>query len=92
MNMGQPILAATDEYTDYKELLQNNNIGLWSASKDIGSFITNLRQMIASEDMRKVMGENARTYLEKEWNAKRTYEIIIRHITQKKVSSASLKY
>ena len=48
--------------------------------------------MIASEDMRRAMGENARTYLEKEWNAKRTYEIIIRHITQKKVSSASLKY
>lgn len=80
MNMGQPILAATDEYTDYKELLRDNNMGLWSNSTDIESFIRNARHLTASESLRKQMGANARFYLERVCRTKNSYDIIMKHV------------
>ena len=80
MNMAQPIVSATDTYTDYRELLEKHEIGLWSSADDVSAFLANVNRLAASPELCARFGENARRYLEKEFTAEVTYQTIIRHI------------
>lgn len=80
MNMAQPIVSATDTYTDYRELLEKHEIGLWSSADDVPAFLANVNRLAASPELCARFGENARRYLEKEFTAEVTYQTIIRHI------------
>lgn len=44
LDYGQPIVAATDDYTDYKELIEDNNIGLWCPSNQPPKMVENIKK------------------------------------------------
>lgn len=60
-----PIMAATDNNTDFKQMLEDSGAGLWCESNDIYSFKEKLDFLIANKKVRKEMGENGRLFLEK---------------------------
>ncbi|PKL10271.1 MAG: glycosyltransferase WbuB, partial [Spirochaetae bacterium HGW-Spirochaetae-8] len=76
MNIGQPILAATDEYTDYKELIESNKLGLWCSSKDVNQFHKNVEILVNNSSFRKNCGINGRHYLQENCDARKTCEAI----------------
>lgn len=79
-DLGKPILAATDEYTDCKDIIIENEMGLWSSSDDVGKFISNVKYMSEHRDKIKIMGENSRRFLKTNWNVRNTYLQIIENI------------
>ena len=60
-----PVMAATDINTDFKQMIEESNAGLWSESNDVYKFKKKLDFLIANQNVRKEMGENGRRYLEK---------------------------
>lgn len=80
MQASMPVLAATDVNTDIGEVIENGKFGFWCESGDIDGFNRNL-QKICDENLRKQMGEQARLYLENNYTAKHSYEIIMRHFS-----------
>lgn len=60
-----PIMAATDNNTDFKQMLEDSGAGLWCESNDVYSFKETLDFLIANKKVRKEMGENGRLFLEK---------------------------
>ena len=82
MDMGQPIVAATDSYTDYRQLIENNRIGLWCNSSDVGKMIDNMRKMTADVSFRKTCGECARRYLLSSATAEKAYWVIMKSFNE----------
>lgn len=80
MNMGQPILAATDAYTDFKEIILENKIGMWIESNNVNGFLRNVKKLTVSFELRKRLGENGRKYLLNNCNVSLSYEIIADHL------------
>lgn len=80
MNMSQPIVAATDEFTDFKDMITENKFGLWNSSNNPERFLKNIDTLTKDENLRSVFGSNARNYLIKECSTVRSYEIIMRHL------------
>lgn len=80
MQASMPVLAATDVNTDIGEVIENGKFGFWCESGDIDGFNRNL-QKICDENLRKQKGEQARLYLENNYTAKHSYEIIMRHFS-----------
>ena len=60
-----PIMAATDNNTYFKQMLEDSGAGLWCESNDVYSFKEKLDFLIANKKVRKEMGENGRLFLEK---------------------------
>lgn len=82
INMYQPILAATDEFTDFKNIVEENEIGLWNSSNDIKTFFENVDSLTNNETLRNKLGFNARNYLINECNTEKSYKIIMSHFKQ----------
>ncbi|HHV97625.1 MAG TPA: glycosyltransferase family 4 protein [Clostridiaceae bacterium] len=80
MEYSLPILAATDKNTDLKDVLLNSNSGFWCESGDISSFINYANKLSSDEELRLKMGENARKYLEDNYDITKTIDIILKHI------------
>lgn len=78
MQASMPVLAATDRSTDVGQVIENNQFGFWCESSDVGEFNRRLHQLCDVE-IRKQMGGNARKYLEENYTANHTYEIIMKH-------------
>ena len=78
MQASLPVLAATDENTDLGEVVKNGKFGLWCKSGDIEEFNEKLNQL-CDLNLPKQMGANARRYLEENYTARHSYEIIMRH-------------
>jgi glycosyltransferase involved in cell wall biosynthesis len=78
MQASMPILAATDVNTDVGKVIESGNFGLWCESGNIKEFNRRLEQL-CDEELRKKMGRQARKYLEENYTAKRSYEIIMKH-------------
>ncbi|EJQ64910.1 glycosyltransferase family 4 protein [Bacillus mycoides] len=78
MQASMPILAATDINTDIGEIIEDGGFGLWCESSDSESFSEKLNQM-CNRELRKSMGINARRYLEANYTARNSYEIIMNH-------------
>lgn len=76
-----PILAATDNNTDLKDILREGQYGLWSQHGDIGGFKNNLL-ILLDKDKRKTMGNNGYEYLRDNFDVSRSYEKIIRHFSE----------
>lgn len=76
MDMEQAIISATDEFTDYKELIENNKLGLWCKCGDVENMIRNTRKLVEDENFRLTCAKNARAYLEKEFSTEVAYSII----------------
>lgn len=75
-DIAQPIIAATDNYTDLKEILEDNKIGLWSRSDNPQNMVNNIVRLAKDPELRSKLGNNARKYLENNCTAEIAYGII----------------
>jgi glycosyltransferase involved in cell wall biosynthesis len=73
-----PVLAATDVHTDLKEVIEEGKFGYWCESGNLNEF-NKIVHRLCNAKLRKQMGTNARRYLENNFTAKHSYEIIMRH-------------
>jgi glycosyltransferase involved in cell wall biosynthesis len=78
MQASMPVLAATDINTDIGKVIEDGNFGYWCESVDLKRF-NQLVNKLCNEELRKVLGRNARCYLEHNYTAKHSYEIIMKH-------------
>lgn len=78
MQASMPVLAATDINTDIGNVVENGEFGFWCESKNVEQFNINV-QKLCDIKLRKRMGINSRIYLENNYTAKHSYEIIISH-------------
>jgi len=78
MQASIPVLAATDINTDIGKVIEEGNFGYWCESRDVNEFNKKV-QKLCDIGIRKQMGVNARQYLENNYTAKHSYEIIMRH-------------
>lgn len=76
MQVSIPILAATDVNTDLGQILDSGEFGLWCESTDVGIFHEKVK-LLCDKEIRDKMGENARNYLENNYTARASYDIII---------------
>lgn len=82
LNMSQPILGATDEFTDFSDFITESGVGLWSPSTDVDAFLQNVHTLAVDTDLRKRLGINAREYLESQGDTELSYSIIAKHFSQ----------
>lgn len=78
MQAAMPVLAATDTNTDIGDVIEKGGFGYWCKSGDLTEFNSKV-QYLCNPELRKKMGVNARIYLENNYTAKQSYEIIIKH-------------
>lgn len=80
MEYSLPILAATDENTDLKDIIQESKSGFWSVSGDLEAFINNAKVLTTQSDLRERMGANGRQYLEENYDIRKTVDVILKHL------------
>ncbi|MBU3207621.1 glycosyltransferase family 4 protein [Clostridium algidicarnis] len=78
MQASMPVLAATDINTDIGKVIQDGKFGLWCESSDVKAF-NKIIHKLCDTQLRIKMGTNARKYLEENYTAKHSYEIIMNH-------------
>lgn len=78
MQASMPVLAATDVNTDIGQVVENGKFGFWCESSNVGEYNQKV-QLLCDINLRKQMGVNARKYLEDNYTAKHSYEIIMKH-------------
>lgn len=78
MQASMPVLAATDVNTDIGKVIEEGQFGFWCESHNVEGFNQKLNQL-CNENLRKQMGGNSRSYLESNYTAKHSYEIIMKH-------------
>lgn len=83
MQASMPVLAATDKNTDIGQIIVDGKFGFWCESSNIEDFNINVKKLCDS-DLRKQLGLNARKYLEENYTAKHSYEIIMNHFNEEK--------
>lgn len=76
MDMGLAIVAGTDTYTDYRELVEDNKVGLWCSSEDPETMVKNIRKLTEDRDFRITCSNNSRKYILNNWTTKIVYDII----------------
>jgi glycosyltransferase involved in cell wall biosynthesis len=72
-----PILAAVDVNTDFGELLDHCDGGLWSITGNTDAYIANMLLLYEFPNKRKQMGINGYNYLARELNPKNAYKTIL---------------
>lgn len=77
-----PILASIDENTDYGQLLEKANAGLWSVTGDIETYKKNFNTLYQNAELRKQMGENGYAYFLKYLTTGKAYETIKKTIEE----------
>lgn len=70
MEYSIPVVAATDTNTDFKNLIENSQCGLWCCSSDIDMLCESILKLSNNERYRKKLGENGRDYMEKNFDVK----------------------
>ena len=65
LQRGIPIMAATDKNTDYRSIIEDNEIGRWAYSDDIEDFKMKFDELIENNELRKKLGDNEKKYFEK---------------------------
>lgn len=81
MQASMPVLAATDINTDIGEVVDNGNFGYWCESIDVDKF-NKLVNKLCDKKLGVELGKNARDYLENNYTAKHSYEIIMQHFNK----------
>lgn len=77
INLSQPIIAATDEFTDFGEIISAGQFGLWSVSSDVDQFLVNVKTLTADEELRDRLGENARRFVTEQCDVSLSYGIVM---------------
>lgn len=79
MSCGRPVVASFDE-GELKEILENNNCGVFSHAGNVKEFVAAIKQLATNKEKCEEMGKNTRQFildnLTKEVGAKKYVEII----------------
>ena len=79
MSCGRPVVASFDE-GELKEILENNNCGVFSHAVNVKEFVAAIKQLATNKEKCEEMGKNARQFildnLTKEVGAKKYVDII----------------
>jgi len=75
-----PVLAAIDKNTDYGDILEKCNGGLWSITGDTDEYVSNLLFFYNNPEARNMMGENGYNYLRTELTPEKAFETILSRI------------
>ncbi len=78
MQASMPVLAATDINTDIGKGIESGSFGYWCESVDVYRF-NQLVNKLCDDELRVSLGKNSRHYLENNYTAKHSYEIIMQH-------------
>lgn len=76
LELGLPILAATDPNNDLRNLLREKKCGVWCASNDVFSFCNEIKRLAGDLALRREFSENARAYALKHLDVIRSVEIL----------------
>ncbi|WP_422123908.1 glycosyltransferase family 4 protein [Planococcus sp. X10-3] len=79
MDRAKPILAVTDPNTDLKDIIYNANCGYYAEAGELEDFQDAIEQIKRDRGKLRQLGENGRSYLEKEFHVSESYKIIMRH-------------
>ncbi len=71
-----PIMAATDKNTDYKDIIEKNEVGLWCESNNIKEFKKQFDRLVEDKELRTRLGNNGRKYLETELTPEKSVKIL----------------
>ncbi|KFF00360.1 glycosyl transferase [Chryseobacterium formosense] len=77
MQLGMPIIAATDKNTDLGKIMVENGFGLWCESKNVEDF-NNLIDLVKDENQRENMGKKGHQYLIENYDVQVSYDKIIK--------------
>jgi glycosyltransferase involved in cell wall biosynthesis len=80
-NVGIPVLASIDRSTDYGQVLDFSEAGLWAYADDPEAFYLNFKLMYEDNGKREIMGKNGRHYFEKYLLPENAYQTIIEQLT-----------
>jgi hypothetical protein len=78
MEYAKPVLAATDNVTDIKELIEQAQCGEWIWSGDRDGFVSIIRKMANEIDFTN-KGINGRRYIEDNFQVERSINLLKRH-------------
>jgi glycosyltransferase involved in cell wall biosynthesis len=78
MEYSIPVLAATDTSTDVGKVIMDGKFGYWCESNDVRVFNEKV-QLLCDKKVRSELGHNGRRYLEENYTAKHSYDIIVKH-------------
>lgn len=76
MEYSMPVLAATDRNTDFKELIEESNCGLWCYSDSVNDFCIAVDKFVKDEKMRKSMGMSGRQYIEENFDVEVSVQLL----------------
>lgn len=79
MEYAKPVVVATDRNTDFKELIEESQCGLWSCSEEVNKFCENIIYMAENLEVRKAMGNNGRVYMEENFDVSQSVNILENH-------------
>ncbi|TJX13648.1 glycosyltransferase family 4 protein [Tissierella creatinini] len=75
MEYAKPVLAATDKFTDIKELIEDAQCGEWVWSGDKEAFVEKIRYMAESKDLI-IKGNNGRKYINENFKVEYSVKIL----------------
>ncbi|MDX2281759.1 MAG: glycosyltransferase family 4 protein [Saprospiraceae bacterium] len=76
-NVGIPVLASIDRATDFGQILEQEEAGLWSFAGDHDSFFKNFTALYHNKIMREKMSKNGKRYFESFLTPQIAYQTII---------------
>lgn len=78
MEYAKPVLAATDNVTDIKVLIEDAQCGEWVWSGDKKGFVSKVKEMAKNKELA-IRGKNGRRYIEKNFRVERSVRILENH-------------
>ncbi len=79
-NAKKPILASIDTNTDFGQILEENNTGLWAEAGNTEALKNKLLLLYNDRTLRKTMGENGQRYMKENLSSESIYNIIISQV------------
>ena len=79
-SLKKPVLASLDLATDFGDMLERQDCGLWSEAGDVQAFKDNLIKLYSDPELRRNFGQNGYDYLLNNLLPHHAYEIIRNHI------------
>lgn len=76
----KPVLASLDLSTDFGQMLERTNSGLWSEAGNLEAFKKNLLWLLEHADEAKQMGQNGYDYMKTSLTPEIAYETIVREM------------
>jgi len=78
MDVGIPVISATDTSTDIGKIMEEGSFGISCLSNDVESFNQAL-ETLKDKTLREKMGKSAREFLLNNYTSSNGYKIIMKH-------------